>query len=138
MVLPFFGGGIEVIWFYVRQNVFGNRLPNYSVVDETALHRGGQPSTTGVHELAQQGIKTIINLRLGNFSKKVIEEYSQHRLRIVHLPFSPHEPQDQIMIDFFKCLAEPKVPSCVCPLFSWGRSYRGCMRYLSHCCARVG
>ena len=107
MVLPFFWGGIEVIWFYVRQNVFGNRLPNYSVVDETALHRGGQPSTTGVHELAQQGIKTIINLRLGNFSKKVIEEYSQHRLRIVHLPFSPHEPQDQIMIDFLNVLLNP-------------------------------
>ena len=97
--LAFVCGGVEVIWFYIRQKCFGNRLPNYFVVEDRALHRGGQPSIAGLRDLTKSGIKTIINLRLGNFSKKVIEEYDRDQIRVIHLPFSPHEPQDQIMIE---------------------------------------
>lgn len=106
--LAFVWGGVEVIWFFIKQKLLGNRLPNYFVVEDKALHRGGQPSIKGLQELTQNGIKTIINLRLGNFSRKVIEEYEQDQIRIIHLPFSPHEPQDQIMIEFLKILLNPK------------------------------
>ena len=101
-------GGFEVIWFTIRQKLLGNRLPNYFVVEDEALHRGGQPSPNGLQELTKNGIKTIINLRLGNFSKKVIEEYTHDQIRLFHLPFSPFEPGDQIMIDFLKILLNPQ------------------------------
>ncbi|MBM3193889.1 MAG: hypothetical protein FJZ59_06650 [Chlamydiae bacterium] len=105
--LAFLFGGIEVIWFFIRQKFLGNKLPNYSIVEENALHRGGMPSEEGVKELAKNGIKTIINLRCGNFSEKVIQDYTQDKIRIVHLPFSPYDPQDQIMINFLKILINP-------------------------------
>lgn len=100
-------GGVEVIWFIIRQKFLGNKLPNYSVVEENALHRGGMPSEKGIEELAKNGIKTIINLRWGNFSEKVIEDYTKDKIRIFHLPFSPYDPQDQIMISFLKILINP-------------------------------
>lgn len=106
--LAFICGGVEVIWFCIRQKFLGNRLPNYFVVEDKALHRGGQPSYGGLQELTKNGIKTIINLRVGNFSKNAIEEYDRDQIRVVHLPFSPFEPQDKIMIDFLKILLNPK------------------------------
>ena len=105
--LAFFCGSIEVIWFWIKQNIFKNRLPNYFIVDDKALYRGGQPSTAGLKELTQKGIKTIINLRLGNFNEKVIQEYKEDRIRMIHLPFSPNDPQDSIMIEFLKILINP-------------------------------
>ncbi len=105
--LAFICGGAEVIWFYVRQKIFGNKLPNYFIVEDDALHRGGQPSSGGFQDLTKNGIKTIINLRVGLFSKKVIEEYQHNQIRVIRLPFSPFEPQDQIMINFLKILLNP-------------------------------
>ncbi len=107
-LLAFICGGIEVIWFIFRQKILGNRLPNYFIVEDKALHRGGQPSSCGLEELTKNGIKTIINLRLRNFSQKAIEEYDKDQIRVIHLPFSPFEPQDQIMIHFLKILLNPK------------------------------
>lgn len=105
--LAFICGGVEVIWFFIRQKLLGNKLPNYSIVEENVLHRGGMPSEKGVQQLAKNGIKTIINLRLGNFSEKVIQDYSKDKIRIFHLPFSPYDPQDQIMINVLKILINP-------------------------------
>ena len=106
--LAFICGGIEVIWFCIRQKIFGNKLPNYSIVEDEALHRGGQPSNRGLQDLTKNGIKTIINLRNGFFSKKTIHEYNQDQIRMIRLPFSPFEPQDKIMIEFLKILLNPK------------------------------
>jgi tyrosine-protein phosphatase SIW14 len=100
-------GGLEVIWFVIKQKFLGNQLPNYSVVEENSLHRGGMPSEKGIEELTKNGIKTIINLRWGNFSEKVIEEYRQDKVRIFYLPFSPYDPTDQIMINVLKILINP-------------------------------
>ncbi len=100
-------GGVEVIWFYIRQRFLGNRLPNYFVVEDETLHRGGQPSARGLQDLTKSGIKTIINLRLGKFSQKVIDAYANDQIRVFHLPFSPFEPADHIMINFLKILLNP-------------------------------
>ena len=101
-------GTYEVVSFYVRQKFFGNHLPKYFEVDGRCLYRGGQPSNLGLRELAKQGIKTIINLRVGDFNKKVISEYYSDEIRAVHLPFYPYGPQDKVMIEFLKILLNPK------------------------------
>lgn len=100
-------GAYEVVWLYLKQQIRRCKVPNYRNVDH-ALHRGGQPSAKALKKLAKQGIKTIINLRVGNFNPKVVEEYSSNSIRMVHLPFAPYDPQDQVMIDFLKILINPK------------------------------
>lgn len=105
--LALFCGTFEVIGFYIRQKLLGRGLPNYHIVDDVLL-RGGQPSNSGLRELAKGGIKTIINLRTEDFNKKVINAYRTDQIRTVHLPFYPYEPQDQLMIDFLKIMLNPK------------------------------
>ena len=101
-------GSVEVIIFYIRQRIFGNAIPNFHEVDGAFLSRGGQPSTAGLKELAQKGVKTIINLRAADFNRKVIEEYYSDQLRTIHIPFYPYNPDDQIMIDFLKIMKDRK------------------------------
>lgn len=96
-------GGFEVAILCIRQRLFGFQLPNYHVV-EKELHRGGRPSQDGIKELARKGVKTIINLRVGDFNQKVIKEYYSDEMRSIHLPFFPYEPCDQLMIDFLKII----------------------------------
>ncbi len=100
-------GGVEVFWFHVKQKILGDRLPNYFIVEDSALHRGGQPSSSGLKQLTKNGIKTIINLRLGKFSRQAVKEYVQDKVRIVHIPFSPFAPKDHIMIDVLKIILNP-------------------------------
>ncbi len=99
-------GSIEVIIFYIRQKLFGNDIPNYHEVDGHFLLRGGQPSTAGLRELAQKGVKTIINLRASDFNRKVISEYHADQMRTVHIPFYPYNPDDQIMVDFLRVMKD--------------------------------
>lgn len=107
-VLALICGIYEVTCFYVRQRVFRNVLPNYHTVADSSLYRGGQPSNAGLRELAKKGVKTIINLRTEDFNRRVIEEYYKDKIRTVHLPFYPYEPQDQIMINFLRIMLNPK------------------------------
>jgi len=105
--LAFICGTVEVSIFYFRQKFLGYKLPNYHTVLGDTLYRGGQPSNSGLRELGKRGIKTIINLRVGGFNKKVIEEYYSDQIRAIHLPFYPYGPQDKIMIEFLKILLNP-------------------------------
>lgn len=91
-------GGCEVLWFLVKQKFFKNYLPNYDVVDTEALHRGGQPHENGLHELADRGIKTVINLR------KEGEVHRWGKLTKVNIPFNPFKPRDKVVIDFLKVI----------------------------------
>ncbi len=97
-------GGVEVILFFIRRKFLGQVLPNYHSVDEETLYRGGQPSNEGLRALAEKGIRTIINLRIEDFNKEVIDEYNESDIRTIHLPFSPYEPQDRIFIEFLKIM----------------------------------
>ncbi len=101
-------GSFEVVIFYIKQKILRYRVQNYHVVDDNLLHRGGQPSMSGLKQLAKDGIKTIINLRIGYFNKKIIEEYYSDHIRIIHIPFYPYNPQDKIMVDFLKIMLNPK------------------------------
>ena len=97
-------GGVEVALFFIRRKFLGQVLPNYHSVDEQTLYRGGQPSDEGLRTLAKKGIRTIINLRIEDFNKEVIEAYNGSDIRTIHLPFSPYDPQDRIFIEFLKIM----------------------------------
>lgn len=91
-------GGIEVIWFLIKQKLFRNhKLPNYDIVEQEALHRGGQPDAEGLNILIRRGIRTVINLR------KERQKSSGH-IRKVNIPFNPYRPRDKVVIDFLKVI----------------------------------
>ncbi len=98
-----FCGFLAVLRFYIKQRIFLHRVPNFQEVEKSVLMRGGQPSFSGLTELAEQGIKTVINLRKYRpfFQRKIKE------LRTIHIPFSPYQPSDQIVIHFLRVLNDP-------------------------------
>ena len=97
----------EVIMFYLKRRFGKHRVPNYQIVDGLQLYRGGQPSNAGLKHLAENGIKTIINLRTGDFDRKAIKAYYQDKVRCIHLPFYPYSPTDTIMLEFLRIMISP-------------------------------
>lgn len=95
-------GFFVVLRFYIRQRIFFHRLPNFHEVEQNILLRGGQPSAAGLAELAKKGIKSIINLRGRPWSRKKMKE-----ILSFHIPFSPYNPTDQIVIKFLQILNNP-------------------------------
>ena len=65
-------GFFEVAFFYVKQHLFRNAIPNFNAVDKK-LFRGGQPSKKGVEELAKKGVGIVVNLRYKRFFSEKIE-----------------------------------------------------------------
>jgi len=98
----------SVLRFYIRQKIFRKNLPNFQEVDESVLLRGGQPSVSGLSELARQGIKTVINLRKPYpFFKRKMGGEIKGKLRSFYIPFSPYNPTDQIVVHFLRILSNP-------------------------------
>lgn len=64
-------GTIEVVWFFIRQKFFRNYLPNYDTVEDNRLYRGGQPSDTGLKQLAENGVRTLVVLRTDCNTKSI-------------------------------------------------------------------
>lgn len=95
-------GGAEVLIFILRQKLFNNKLPNYDVVDENRLHRGGQPDELGLKELANRGIKTVISLR------KDRKQELTGPVHKVNIPFNPFKPRDKVVVDFLKVINNKK------------------------------
>lgn len=63
------------------------------------LYRGGHPSTAGLKQLQQLGVKTIIDLEVGDFIeatpkaiKKEIEDAPKYGMKVIHKPMSAFEP----------------------------------------------
>ena len=64
------------------------KLPNFVEVNPK-LYRGGQPASGGLQQLADRGIKTIVNLRgEGEGVNKEAEEARALGLRFFHVPFA--------------------------------------------------
>ena len=64
------------------------KLPNFDEVN-SKLYRGGQPASGGLQQLADRGIKTIVNLRGdGEGVSKEAGEARDLGLRFFHVPFS--------------------------------------------------
>ena len=71
-------------------------LPNFYKVDDH-VYRGAQPSASGFHNLAQMGVKTIIDLRGSEHDldaeKRIVEA---NGMRYISIPMlGMHKPTDQ-------------------------------------------
>lgn len=65
-----------------------NHLPNFHRINEN-LYRGGQPTAEGIKQLADLGIKTIINFRDARENVLREKEHAQnHGLRFINLHLS--------------------------------------------------
>lgn len=96
-------GTYAVLRFFIRQTFFRHRIPNFQEVDARVLMRGGKPSAKGLRELATKGIKTVIDLR----KRRLLVRNKPKSMFAFHLPFSPYELNDQVVIDFLKILRNP-------------------------------
>ncbi|MCI5052567.1 MAG: tyrosine-protein phosphatase [Simkaniaceae bacterium] len=97
-------GTCSVIHFFIRQKIFRNHLPNFSVVDDGILFRGGQPTEEGVSQLVDKGVKTLVILRT-DFDDDYYEKFI-NTLRVIHIPFNPFRPKEKILVDFLKVMQE--------------------------------
>ena len=95
-------GGFEILLIMLKQRFFGQKLPNYGVVEQDKLHRGGQPDEYGLEELESKGIKTVIHLR-----SKRLKRY-KGKLKRFFIPFNPYYPKDKVVIDFLKVIHNQK------------------------------
>ncbi|MDN3504877.1 MAG: dual specificity protein phosphatase family protein [Rhabdochlamydiaceae bacterium] len=91
-----------MLWFLIKQKIFSNQLPNYDIVEDDTLHRGGQPNRHGLNELANRGIRTVINLR------KDQPNEINGKLNKFNIPFNPFKPRDKVVIDFLKVIYNKK------------------------------
>jgi protein tyrosine phosphatase (PTP) superfamily phosphohydrolase (DUF442 family) len=84
-------------------------LPRFCVVD-AALMRGGQPSESGLKELRDKGIKTIINLRHNDTTvKDEGKEAAKLGLNYVSIPLDGiHKPSAAAIEQFLKVTQDPK------------------------------
>lgn len=105
-VMAFFVGGIKILIFYIRQQFFGNSVPNYTTVKDSLLYRGGQPSLAGMRKLSKSGIGTIVNLRARNKDKKTISKHFQGKLKSIHLPIIPFYPTEATVVAFLKLFTD--------------------------------
>jgi protein tyrosine phosphatase (PTP) superfamily phosphohydrolase (DUF442 family) len=66
-------------------------VPNFHRVND-ALYRGGQPSYAGLQELAQEGVKTVLDLRMSTrISDWEARAVKRLGMRYVHLPLYGRE-----------------------------------------------
>jgi protein tyrosine/serine phosphatase len=84
-------------------------LPHFRVVD-AAVMRGGQPSESGLKELKDKGIKTIINLRHNDTTvKDEAIEAEKLGLNYVSIPLDGiHKPSAAAIDQFLKVAQDPK------------------------------
>ena len=105
-----FLGGSKIIIFYVRQHMFGNSIPNFNLVKDSMLYRGGQPSVKGLQKLMKGGIGTVVNLRARNRDKKTISKFLTGKMHSIHLPIFPFKPTEASVVHFLKIFTKQTAP----------------------------
>jgi tyrosine-protein phosphatase SIW14 len=72
----------------IKNPIENEHLPNFHQINEN-LFRGGQPTAEGIKQLAELGIKTIINFRdKGEKVRREKEHAEKHGLRFINLHLS--------------------------------------------------
>lgn len=100
LALTSFGG---VAFAEISENAFDVNavdLPNFQIVIQKQVYRGGAPTPQGVRNLAAGGIKTIVDLRnedpQGSANEKALA--STLGMKYYYVPLSPFlTPSDQTM-----------------------------------------
>ena len=96
--IGFIIGTSEIFWIMIKQRFLGQGLPNYGIVEQNQLHRGGQPDANGLNQLEKKGIKTVIHLRARKLKKY------KGKLKRFFIPFNPYQPRDKVVIEFLKVI----------------------------------
>jgi tyrosine-protein phosphatase SIW14 len=79
-------------------------IPRFCQVSED-LYRGGQPSAAGFEFLKRKGIKTVVNLRLENDEKPIVEGLG---MKYVQIPLRAWDRiPDEAIQAFFRVLRDP-------------------------------
>jgi protein tyrosine/serine phosphatase len=83
-------------------------IPNFHKVNDV-LYRGAQPKSGGLEHLRELGIKTVVNLRAGDFRAKKEESDAQiARLRYFNFPLVRWgRPQDKEMEQVLSIINNP-------------------------------
>jgi tyrosine-protein phosphatase SIW14 len=106
--MVFFLGGIKVLLFYIKQHIFNDSVPNYTRLQGSPLHRGGQPSQNGMNKLSEDGINVIVNLRARNRDHKVLSKILNTHIYSIHVPLFPFRPTESSVVDFLKIFLTEK------------------------------
>ena len=87
--------------FSIRADLPG--VSNFAQVSE-ALYRGEQPTAEGMHELADLGIKTVVNLRSFHSDR---DELRGTGLRYAHIACKTWHPEEEDVVRFLSILRDP-------------------------------
>jgi protein tyrosine/serine phosphatase len=79
-----------------------NGLPNFHKVSED-LYRGAQPTATGIRQLKDMGIKTVINLR--SFSSDR-DEIGNIEIGYEHIYMKAWHPEEEEVVKFLRIVAD--------------------------------
>lgn len=86
----------------------GRSLPNFHEVSED-LFRGARPDEGGVKELARLGIRTIVDLRIGDEVEEEHAEAIDAGLRHINVPFDTlRRPEDEDVERVLALLVSPE------------------------------
>lgn len=107
-IAAFVLGSIIIISFYIKRHFLGYILPNFHEVEGSSIIRGGQPSKRGMIRLMEKGVKVIINLRASDRDKKMIVKLFGKKIKSVHVPIYPFQPNDFSVVKFLKIFAKHK------------------------------
>lgn len=79
-------------------------LPNFAQVSE-GLYRGAQPTAEGMRNLAELGIKTVVNLRSFHSDR---DELRGTGLRYAHIECKAWHPEEEDVVEFLAILRDPE------------------------------
>ena len=79
-----------------------NGLPNFHKVSQD-LYRGAQPTATGIRQLKDMGIKTIINLRSFRSDR---DEIGNVNIGYVHIYMKAWHPEEEEVVNFLKIVTD--------------------------------
>ncbi len=82
-------------------------IPNFGKVAD-GIWRGAAPSASGLKELAADGVRTVVDLRLGSADPKREEILAEHLgIKYIHLPMGYCEPSRSKIKAFLKIVSNP-------------------------------
>jgi protein tyrosine/serine phosphatase len=85
-----------------------NNIPRFKMLT-TGLYRGGQPDKKGFEFLKQQGVKTIINLRLENDEETTVKQLGMNYVQIaIDDPRPSSRIPEQAISKYFEIVNNPE------------------------------